>query len=405
MEIHEKEIQTIKCLYQSMRIPLRLLRNGKVLYSLPETIETAASVTGNSGFLPLPGNETGKAQYVLSAAGERFIILLLADGDQLTAGPFLSEKMTDDFIARLVREGKIKIRMKPALKTFYDTLEIMPMQRYYYTGVLLEMLFSTIREIPADHSGKTEQMYEFIPDSFYLQSRDYRTRQFMHSPYMTEQEICHYISAGDKEGALHILAEINRRPRAQLAGTEIRSLKNSMICSCAFMTRAAISGGVSADDAFTLSDAYIRQIESFRDIDTILHFEEKMVVGFTSAVTKLKKEHYSEIINRAVDFIENHLCEKLTLEMIAEAVFLNPNYFSGLFRQETGETVHGYIIRRRVEESGFFVRSGTEPIADIASFYQFSSQSHYVRSFKKIMGVTPGAYRKRPADRPLEITG
>ena len=108
----------------------------------------------------------------------------------------------------------------------------------------------------------------------------------------------------------------------------------------------------------------------------------------------MKLGKYSEAVRGAMVYIENHLCEKLSLSQIAEAVYLNPNYLSGLFSAETGETVHNYIIRRRVEDAGYFVKNSTEPIADIASFYQFSSQSHFVQCFRRIMGVTPGVYRK-----------
>ena len=79
---------------------------------------------------------------------------------------------------------------------------------------------------------------------------------------------------------------------------------------------------------------------------------------------------------------------------IAEYAKVSTSYLSTLFKKETGETIHSFLIRRRVEDSAFFVRTSSEPIADIASFYQFSSQSHYVQCFRSIMGITPGAYRK-----------
>ncbi|MDO5444324.1 MAG: AraC family transcriptional regulator [Eubacteriales bacterium] len=403
----QREIQICRCFYESVQLPLQLSSGKDTVYSLPEIIPTAASVTGLENLSPKPGEEYNKVQYLFSPVGERFLVLRLPGDICITAGPFLAEPVSDEALIRLVREGMVKMRMKSALRIHLDSLILLPMKRYYYSGLLLELLFvqrplslegiEEIAESPGEIKKQGLSGLDFLPDSFYLQTRDYRTRQFLHSPYMTEQEICRYISSGDTEGALRTLAEINLRPRAQLAGTEARSLKNSIICSCAFMTRAAISGGVRADDAFTLSDAYIRQIETCSDIRQILHFEEKMVVGFTSAVIRMKKERYSDTINRAVDYIEEHLCEKLSLESIAESVFLNPNYLSGLFHRETGETIHHFIVRRRVEDSSFFVRSGTEPIADIASFYQFSSQSHYVRSFRTILGVTPGEYRKGEA--------
>ena len=42
-----------------------------------------------------------------------------------------------------------------------------------------------------------------------------------------------------------------------------------MICSCSYMTRAAIDGGVNQDDAFTLSDSFINEIENIQSIEEL----------------------------------------------------------------------------------------------------------------------------------------
>ena len=390
----ESAIQQAKCFYHTVHLPICINMGGSSAYSLPDQIPSAASVTGSAALAASPTDETGTVQYILSPAGESYIYLSLSGNTSVTVGPFLTEEITDETIAKLIRSGVIKMHFRAAMRSYYDSLSVITSQQYYYTGKLIEMLFLSDfeKQTPPENSDSAQS---FIPASYYYQAHDYKSRQFMHSPYMTEQEICHYISQGDAESALHILAEINQRPRALLAGNAIRSLKNSIICSCAFMARAAISGGVRSDDAFTLSDAYIQQIESCGDIPTVLHLEREMVIGYTAAVNSFKAEQYSNAVSSTVSYIENHLCEKLTVAQIADAVYLNPNYLSGIFNRETGETIHNYILRRRIEDSAFFVKTSAEPIADIASFYQFSSQSHFVQCFRRFMGVTPGEYRKK----------
>lgn len=163
------------------------------------------------------------------------------------------------------------------------------------------------------------------------------------------------------------------------------------------MARAAISGGVSPDEAFTLSDAYIQEIEASADIRRIISYETEMVKGYTAAVKASAGLGQSKAVSQTVAYINSHLCEELTTESIADAVFLNPNYLSGLFAKETGETVHRFIIRRRVEEAEFFVRNTSESFADIASFYRFCSQSHFTKCFREIMGITPGKCRNGKA--------
>lgn len=394
MENFEREIELMRVLHYASELPVCLKADGECVYSIPEKILSAAQIGDNpelSRFEPDKGNN---AQYIRTESGENYILIILENRAEITAGPFLTERVPESFIAELARKQRIKLGCKDAMQKYYAALPLLSTQRFFYAGRLMEELF-----LSGSH-GKTSLAYSstaaFIQPEYYRQTRDYRAQQFRHSPYHVEQEICRAISGGDGVSAHRILNEINSRPRAMLAGTALRSLKNSVICSCCFMTRAAISGGVDPDEAFTLSDTYIQTIESCQDARELMRLESEMLSGFVESVNSSKSRRYSSAVSRAISFIDTHLCEPISIRSVADAVYLSPSYLSAIFSRETGQSVHSYIVRRRIEESSYFVRSSTDPIADIASFYQFSSQSHYVRSFRELMGVTPGVYRKNP---------
>jgi YesN/AraC family two-component response regulator len=93
-------------------------------------------------------------------------------------------------------------------------------------------------------------------------------------------------------------------------------------------------------------------------------------------------------------YIMNHLSEKLTLHVIAENVYVHPNYLSALFKKEVGITLFQYILKRRIEESTYFLKYSNESIADIAAFYQFCNQSYYIKIFNTYMHTSPHAYRQ-----------
>lgn len=398
MRSYEQDIERLRILYYALELPVCLTVQGKTAFSMPETVRTASQVSGNPELSQCRLDEISTAQYIRTEGAESFIFLMLDADAAVSIGPLLIEPIPDSFLTELARAKKIKLRAKDAMQHYYASLPLLSGQRFFYAGRLAEQVFSVRQEQTASAASDAPTA-EFIQPEFYRQTRDYRTQQFWHSPYLVEQEICRAISIGDSVGAHRILKEINSRPRARLAGTALRSLKNSVICSCSFMARAAISGGVSPDEAFTMSDAYIQKIELCQDLRALLQFEDEMVNGYTDCVNHTKSSRYSSAVNQAIRYVDAHLGEPISVASIAEAVYLSPNYLSAIFVRETGQTLHSYIVRRRIEESSFFLRSSTDPIADIASFYQFSSQSHYVRSFKEIMGTTPGAYRKK-ADMP-----
>lgn len=394
MESFEHEIQLIRDFHYSVDLPIALLVKGNCVYSLPDRIIHASDVSDNPDFFPTFEN-SGKVQYLQTDSSENYVCLKLENGICVLAGPFLTQSVSTEFVSELVRSGKLALKYKNALIEHFSTLPVISQQKYFHIGKLIESLFISSCSISNMNDENAEYETQFILPEYYKQAQDYRFQQFLHSPYTIEEEICHAISQGEKESARHILKEINMRPRARLAGSTIRSLKNSLICSCTFMARAAISGGVAPDEAFTLSDAFIQTIEKTQDAKVLLNLEEQMVVEYSDAVNRLKGKRYSNYVNQAIVYIELHLCEAITVKDISSSVYISPNYLSSLFQEETGETVHNYIVKRRIEESSFFVENSTDPIADIASFYKFCSQSHYVQSFKKIKGVTPGVYRKR----------
>ncbi len=106
------------------------------------------------------------------------------------------------------------------------------------------------------------------------------------------------------------------------------------------------------------------------------------------------KNDYYERIEKAVEFIEVNLMEKISIEMISEKAHFSKYHFIRIFRAMTGETVGNYLRRRRISESSKQLITTNRSILSIAFDYQFESQEAYSRSFKKIYDTSPGKYRK-----------
>jgi AraC family transcriptional regulator len=99
-------------------------------------------------------------------------------------------------------------------------------------------------------------------------------------------------------------------------------------------------------------------------------------------------------IRRLLDYIEAHLGEDVSLQSMAAAVELSPLYLSRAFRATVGESPHQYVIARRVERAKRLLRDTEASIAEIAFASGFSSQSHMSTWFRRLVGVSPAAYRR-----------
>lgn len=100
-------------------------------------------------------------------------------------------------------------------------------------------------------------------------------------------------------------------------------------------------------------------------------------------------------IRRLLDYIEQHLGEDLSLEAMAAEVELSPLYLVRAFRAAVGQSPHRYVVSRRVEHARRLLSGTAIPIAEIALAAGFSSQSHLSNWFRRIVGVSPAAYRKQ----------
>ncbi len=99
-------------------------------------------------------------------------------------------------------------------------------------------------------------------------------------------------------------------------------------------------------------------------------------------------------LSLALKHIEQHLCDKLELEDLAEIANYSTWHFHRLFSAHIGYGVSDYIRRRRLSEATRELIFTTRPIKEIATGYRFESQEAFTRAFKNYSGVTPGYARK-----------
>ncbi len=107
-------------------------------------------------------------------------------------------------------------------------------------------------------------------------------------------------------------------------------------------------------------------------------------------------------VRRAIAFIQAHFAEPISREEIAKHIAISSNYLTDCFRQVLGITPMTYLTRYRIQRAQQFLDTTDLSITDIALETGFSEISHFTRTFKREVGVSPHAYRrgKRPTPSP-----
>ncbi|ASA21704.1 response regulator [Paenibacillus donghaensis] len=110
-------------------------------------------------------------------------------------------------------------------------------------------------------------------------------------------------------------------------------------------------------------------------------------------------------INVALQYIKEHCYEDLSLEKIASVVFLNPAYFSQLFKQKTGQGYKEYVTTLRLAQAKLLLLHSRLKLADIAEQVGYQDMRHFTQMFRKRFKLTPTEYRQQHTISALPARG
>jgi AraC family transcriptional regulator len=99
-------------------------------------------------------------------------------------------------------------------------------------------------------------------------------------------------------------------------------------------------------------------------------------------------------VRRAIEYIELHFTEPVSLAELAEQARLSRSYFALRFEQVTGYTPHHYLLLVRLGHARKLLAEAKLSLPEIAASSGFSDQAHMSRLFQRFFGTTPAAFRR-----------
>jgi len=123
-------------------------------------------------------------------------------------------------------------------------------------------------------------------------------------------------------------------------------------------------------------------------------FMLEMIAEISRHSQRIRDRRPTARIELVREVIEEHFSESLTLTAISELVGLHPVYLAQAFRKAYGSTVGEYTRKLRIEYACRALSKLDIPIARIAANVGFFDQSHFTRTFRRLVGTTPAEYRR-----------
>lgn len=216
-----------------------------------------------------------------------------------------------------------------------------------------------------------------------------------HRTWMAEQALVHMVREGnlDYQKVLEQSARVSDGVPVKVRDS-LQQAKVSSITLITLCVRAAISGGLTPDAAYTVGDSYIQQVMDCKSIPESAQINHTMYDDFVHRVHNVRRSpDISPKIQQCMDYLELHTEEEVGIPQLAAMVGYTEYYLSRKFKEETHCSINDYSKITRIERAKVLLYTTNDSTAQIADRLHFCSGSYFAREFRKFTGKTPAEYR------------
>lgn len=157
------------------------------------------------------------------------------------------------------------------------------------------------------------------------------------------------------------------------------------------------------DIFFTEGFTYEHMLQCFHTDEELIDGIDKCLYAYGKELAKNSGREEGEYtvqerIREVIRYLEENMDRMITRREAAKYVFLNEDYFSRMFRKETGLGFKEYLLKIKMDYAGKLLSNTTMPVTLIASKVGYENFTNFSQMFRKMMGSTPTEYRKINTD-------
>lgn len=144
-------------------------------------------------------------------------------------------------------------------------------------------------------------------------------------------------------------------------------------------------------------DEIADKIEELYRVNHFSEIEQSLLdlMGRVVRVLDSQQDSPKHMIAIIEKYIRDHYMEVLSLDVLAEKVFLTPHYLSSIFSQEKGIGLNKYIKKVRMDKAEQLLTTTNMKIGDICEAVGYTNLSYFCKTFRNEYGVTPEKYREK----------
>ena len=316
---------------------------------------------------------------------------------KLTVGPFLMVDRQDYIACDL--EGQMGLCGQPLqnVTALLDNIPYVPAEKVTGMSNLLFMAVGFLNNVSAANRMLESQGSAEIQGQITSYIQQVKTdSEAPPYPLETERAMLRAVRQTNKEEAQRQLNELLGYLFFS-SGGDLARIKTQIYELLVLISRAAIDAGANSESILTANHQYLLAMNRIQDFDALCLWFTKTMGSLMDSVFDWAGARHANVIHQTVQYLNTHYSEKITMEQMAQRVYLSSSYFSRVFKEETGESFTTYLTRIRIERTKGLLKQKSIRLTDIAQLIGFEDQSYFTKVFKKQEGIPPLRYRESHA--------
>ncbi len=366
--------------------PLKVFEGNYCLLPQVQTLYTA------EGLRVFFEKKDGRHIYVLSDKLNTHTIIVKCGADWVVLGPFVCSAWRDnDARVRLINCGVQESAFFP-YKLYYCKLPLLEQEYVVYVAQLL--LENTVGNSTAYGLEAVDMEAQANAAKQARIAQKHEEAEVVQQRYARELQIIEFISQGKTEQVLELFETFNDKAIYHFATDKLSDWVAGAAITRTWARLGALKAGLSPIVIDAVSQEYAQQMHHAVDEKQLHDLQRKYLFEFCGLIYRHNRTSYSPYVKRAVEYINTHISQDITIHTLCEINHLTRKHFSKLFHNETGKTVKQYVMQVRCERAASLLENSQLLVQDISRHVGYEDNNYFTKIFKNVMGMTPQEYRR-----------
>ena len=319
----------------------------------------------------------------------------------LSIGPVLVERPDGNAVLAILEKLGLPASAYSDLMAYYDRIPLLKSTEVFEAICfsVADMVFygRDAYQVRLIHnSAEPAELQEMIAKGEGLPKEDTEEKfEMLKVRYELENALLKQVMTGDTDAALtafsrfqRYASNLNRMP------DRLRDNKDLCITLNTLLRKAAEQAGVHPYYIDAFSNASVVRLEQCTSMGELPTFKRSLISEYCELIRRFAMNAYSQHVQRTIALILSDLSADLSLAAIAEKLNLARSYLSSLFCKEVGMNLSDYVLDKRISHARHLLATTPLSIQDIAWQVGIDDANYFSRLFKRETGYTPRKYRE-----------